>query len=96
MNGMECQNLSTNLFQVDVGKHRRTLVDEPISNSEVTCVRGLKGSFQHTTAHTRPDMSAKLGEIQAQLSKPTVSSLLAANNVLREANETCDVYIFFT
>ena len=80
---------------IEIGKYRRNQIQEPITESEMTCLRGLIGSLQYATTHTRPDMSAKLGEIQVQLSKPTVSTLLAANKVLREAKETSDVNICF-
>ena len=80
---------------IEIGKHRRNQIQEHITESEMTCLRGLIGSLQYATTHTRPDMSAKLGEIQVQLSKPTVSTLLAANKVLREAKETSDVNICF-
>ena len=80
---------------IEIGKHRRNQIQEHITESEMTCLRGLIGSLQYATTHTRPDMSAKLGEIQVQLSKPTVSTLLAANKVLREAKETSDVNTCF-
>eukprot|EP00435_Cladocopium_sp_Y103_P014084 s526_g3.t1 len=80
---------------IEIGKHRRSLSHEPVTESEMTCLRGLIGSLQYATTHTRPDMAAKLGEIQVQLSKPTVSTLLEANKVLREAKETSDVNICF-
>ena len=58
-------------------------------------LRGLIGSLQYATTNTRPDMAAKLGEIQVQLSQPIVSTLLEANKVLREVQQTCNVSIFF-
>ena len=44
---------------------------------------------------TRPDIASKLGEIQVQLSKPMVSTLLEANKVLHEAQQTEDVGLCF-
>ena len=58
-------------------------------------MRGLIGSLQYATTNTRPDVAAKLGEIQVQLSRPTVSTLMEANKVLREAQQTCDVGLCF-
>ena len=58
-------------------------------------LRGFIGSLQYATTNTRADMAAKFGEIQVQLSKPTVLTLLEANKVLRQPQQTCDVSIFF-
>ncbi|CAE7650873.1 GIP [Symbiodinium sp. CCMP2592] len=49
------------------------------------------GSLQYAVTYTRPDVAAKLGEIQGQTSGATVQTLLAANRVLREAQETSQV-----
>ena len=80
---------------IEVGMHRRNQPESPVNDTEMTSLRGLIGSLQYATTHTRPDMSAKLGEIQIQLSKPTVQTLLSANKVLREAQQINDVYINF-
>ena len=80
---------------IEVGKHRRNNLQEPITEKELSNLRGLIGSLQYATSNTRPDISAKLGEIQVQISKPTVSTLLEANKVLREAQSTSDVSLCF-
>ena len=42
------------------------------------------GSLQYAAAHTRPDLSAKVGGIQSIVRKATVSDLIQANKVLHE------------
>eukprot|EP00435_Cladocopium_sp_Y103_P004696 s6476_g1.t1 len=83
------------ILPIEVGKHRRNNLQETVTEKEMSNLRGLIGSLQYATTHTRPDMAAKLGEIQVQLSKPTVSTLLEANKVLREAQQVDDVSICF-
>ena len=43
------------------------------------------GALQYAAVHTRPDLSAKVGEIQSCVPKATVSDLISANKVLHEA-----------
>ena len=80
---------------IEVGKHRRSHPQEAINDQEWSNLRGLIGSLQYATTHTRPDVAAKLGESQVQLSRPTVSTLLEANKVLRAAQQTEGVSICF-
>lgn len=56
-----------------------------MNESELSKLRGVIGSLQFAVTHTRPDMAAKLGEVQVQISKA----------VLREAQETSDVHLCF-
>ena len=51
---------------IDIGRLRRQRPDEPIQENELTKLRGLVGSLQYAVTHTRPDIAAKLGEIQSQ------------------------------
>ena len=78
---------------IDVGRTRRLRPEEPVSHTELTKLRGLIGSLQYASTHTRPDIAAKLGEIQSQVPKSTVQTLLDANKVLREAQEQSQVSI---
>ena len=80
---------------IDIGRLRRQRPDAPIQESELTKLRGLVGSLQYAVTHTRPDIAAKLGEIQSQMSRGTVATLIAANKVLREAQEFAHVKICF-
>ena len=80
---------------IDIGKHRRQTPDAPVSEDELSKLRGVIGSLQYAVTHTRPDMAAKLGEVQIQIAKATVQTLLLANKVLRETQENSQVKICF-
>ena len=84
-----------NIPAIDVGKSRRATPDAPINDLELNKLRGLIGSLQYAVSHTRPDIAAKLGEVQVSVSKATVQTLLLANKVLREAQEHGHVKICF-
>lgn len=80
---------------IDIGKNRRLSPDSPISESELSKLRGVIGSLQYAVSNTRPDIAAKLGEVQVQVAKGTVRTLSLANKVLREAQETSHVKLCF-
>ena len=80
---------------IDIGKHRRNQPHEGVTQNELSKLRGIIGSLQYAVTHTRPDLAAKLGEVQCQMSEPTVETMLMANRVLREAQENRDVKIMF-
>jgi hypothetical protein len=80
---------------IDVGRHRRQTPESTVTEGELSKLRGLIGSLQYAVSHTRPDMAAKLGEVQVQVSKATVQTLLLANRVLREAQEHSHVKLCF-
>ena len=80
---------------IDIGKHRREDPEAIANDGEISKLRGLIGSLQYAVTHTRPDVASRLGEVQTQLSKPTIQTLLTANRVLREAQHHCDVKICF-
>ena len=80
---------------IDIGRSRRTHPDSPVSESELSKLRGLVGSLQYAVTHTRPDIASKLGEVQTQISRTKVSTLIAANKVLRECQENSQVKICF-
>ena len=44
---------------------------------------------------TRPDLASRLGEVQAQMSQPKISTLMLCNKVLREAQMHSDVKVCF-
>ncbi|CAE7571351.1 GIP, partial [Symbiodinium necroappetens] len=78
---------------IDVGRLRRQNLETRANESEQSKLRGLIGSLQYAVTHSRPDMAAKLGEIQSQTACPTIQTLMSANKVLREAQETSSVSI---
>ncbi|CAE7230232.1 RE1, partial [Symbiodinium sp. CCMP2456] len=84
-----------NIPQIDIGRYRRQTPDAEISEAERSKLRGLVGSLQYAVTHTRPDMAAKLGEIQSSIPGATVQTLLSANKVLREAQEQHQVHIAY-
>ena len=84
-----------NIPQLDIGRGRRQTPEAEINEAERSKLRGLVGSLQYAVTHTRPDMAAKLGEIQSSIPKATVQTLLSANKVLREAQEQHQVYISY-
>ena len=81
--------------QIDVGRPRRMVPDSPISDSERTKLRGLIGSLQYAVTHTRPDLAARLGELQSAVVSARVQTLLTANKLLREAQEHSSVCISY-
>ncbi|CAL1130755.1 unnamed protein product [Cladocopium goreaui] len=83
------------ILPIDIGKPRREQISSPVTDSEKSKLRGLIGSLQYAVTHTRPDLAARLGEVQTDMSSPTVQTLMQCNKVLREAQEHSDVQICF-
>ena len=83
------------ILAIDVGRSRREQPDELATENEKSKLRALVGSLQYAVTHTRPDIAAKLGEVQVDMSKPTIKTLLQRNRVLREAQEHSHVHICF-
>ena len=83
------------VLPIDVGRNRRQTPEAPATEEERSKLRGLVGSVQYAVTHTRPDVAAKLGEIQSQITTATVQTLLSANRVLREAQEFDQVCIHY-
>ena len=84
-----------NIPAIDIGKHRRSQPELPANPGEVSKLRGLIGSLQYACTHTRPDVSSLLGEVQVQVARPTVGTLMLANKVLREAQTHSEVSLCF-
>lgn len=82
------------ILPIDIGRSRREQLQSEITDSEKTKLRALVGSLQYAVTHTRPDLASKLGEVQAQMAKPTAQTLLMCNRVLREAQEHSDVKVW--
>ncbi|CAE7423916.1 RE1 [Symbiodinium sp. CCMP2592] len=83
------------VLPIDVGRNRRQNPESPATEEERSKLRGFVGSVQYAVTHTRPDIAAKLGEIQSQITTATVQTLLTANRVLREAQEFDQVCVHF-
>ena len=84
-----------NIQAIDIGKGRRNQPESPINEDELSKLRGLIGSLQYAVTNTRPDMAAKLGEVQTQVGRATVTTLMVANKVLRETQSESAVRICF-
>ena len=66
-------------------KCRRSQVNSRLNPEEVTQLRSLVGALQYAAVHTRPDIAAKVGELQASVPRATVENLILANRLLHEA-----------
>ena len=80
---------------IDVPRIRRMVPESSLSDSEVSQLRGILGSIQYAETHIRPDLAARLSELQAQVTKPTVRSLLDSNKIPADAQENASVSITF-
>ena len=89
------KNYVEQILPVEVHRSRRQTPDAPLNPDEVTNLRGIVGSLQYAVTHTRPDLAAKLSEVQTQVAQPTIKTLLQANKVLREAQEFSDTTITY-
>ena len=81
--------------QIDIGRHRRQDPSSGVTEVERSKLRGLIGSLQYAATHSRPDIAARVGSLQSQVTKVTVQKLLEGNRTLREAQEHCDVATHF-
>ena len=68
-------------------KGRKEDVDSPLSESERTKFRSLIGALQYAAVHTRPDIAAKIGELQSLVSRARIADVIQANKVLQEAKQ---------
>ena len=89
------QEYVRNIPAIDICRPRKQTPDSPVNEAELSKLRGVIRSLQYAVTHTRPDMAAKLGEVQVQISKATVETFLLASKVLRETQETSDVRLCF-
>ena len=64
------------ILAIDIGKSRREQPDSPASETEKTKLRELVGSLPYAVSHSRPDLASRLGEVQAQMAQPKVSTLM--------------------
>ena len=54
-------------------------------------LRGLIGSLQYASVHTRPDLSSRLSFLQSDINQATIQTLLEANRTLHEAKRHSNV-----
>ena len=103
--GIEMQQLPDHSIHMSQSKYIRAI--NPIQipaerkrspNAEVTenerqDLRALIGSLQYASVHTRPDLSSRLSNLQSQINKSTVETLIQANQTLHEAKKYHDTTI---
>ena len=70
---------------IQIPKHRRNEPLSVVTEGERQEIRQLCGSLQYAAVNTRPDLAAKVGEIQSKVTKATVGEMLALNRILHEA-----------
>ena len=58
---------------IQVPKERRGNSEAPVTEGERKALRSLLGTLQYASVHTRPDISAKVGKVQAAVTKATVT-----------------------
>ena len=70
---------------IEIPKSRRQQPKDTLSTTEVQSLPQICGNLQYAAVHTRPDLAAKVGELQASIPRAQVEHLLIANRVLFEA-----------
>eukprot|EP00435_Cladocopium_sp_Y103_P075770 s178_g64.t1 len=84
---MEQINYLQKIEPIDVARSRRSDPEAAVSEIERQHLRRLCGSLQYAAVHTRPDLSAKTGQLQSVVTKAQVKHLLEANRVLYEGKK---------
>ena len=74
---------------IDVKKKTQTSL--AVTEDERQALRGLIGSLQYASVHTRPDLASRLSSLQSQINSATIDTLMTANKVLHEAKRHHDV-----
>ena len=72
---------------LNVPKNRRAEPDAPLTDAEKQCLRGLCGSLQFAAVHSRPDLSAKVGQLQASIPGGRIKDMLEGNRILYEGKQ---------
>ena len=78
---------------ITIPKERRKVPHDAVTEAERQSLRALVGSLQYAAVNTRPDLCSKLGWLQSQINKCTVSTLLEANRILHEAKQFSSVTV---
>ena len=72
---------------VAIDKTRKSQLTAPLSETEKSSLRSIVGALQYAAVHSRPDLSAKVGELQSAVNRATIAELVQANRVLAEAKQ---------
>ena len=72
---------------VTIDKGRRSQLSASLNETEKSSLRSIVGALQYAAVHTRPDLAAKVGELQSAINRAAISDLVTANKVLAEAKQ---------
>ena len=78
---------------IQIPAERKKSPNAEVTESERQDLRALIGSLQYASVHTRPDLSSRLSNLQSQINKSTVETLIQANQTLHEAKKHHDTTI---
>ncbi|CAL1167091.1 unnamed protein product [Cladocopium goreaui] len=73
------------IHPIEIPRNRRQQSQSSLTPLETQQLRQICGSLQYAAVHTRPDLSAKVGELQSAVASGKVEHLINANRVLYEA-----------
>ena len=73
------------IHPIEIPRSRRQQSQSSLTPLETQQLRQICGSLQYAAVHTRPDLSAKVGELQSAVASGKVEHLINANRVLYEA-----------
>ena len=72
---------------ISLGKGRRDDPESLVTEDGRTSFRSLNGALQYAAVHSRPDLAAKIGELQSEVTRARVKHLILGNRVLAEAKQ---------
>lgn len=82
-----------NIKPISIDPKRKDDPTQMITEEERQSLRGLIGSLQYASVHTRPDLSSRLSYLQSKINSATIETLQIANKVLHEAKRHHEVSI---
>ena len=84
---MDQKGYLRNVEPINIPRHRCQEPESEIGDAERYSLRALCGSMQYAAVHTRPDLAAKVGQLQSCIPKGKVKDLLEANRVLYDGKK---------
>ena len=78
---------------IKINQDRRKEEHSKVTADEKMALRGLIGSLQYASVHTRPDLASRLSFLQSEINQATVETLINANKTLHEAKRHSKVSI---
>lgn len=70
---------------ISTPRERKARPETAVDDKERHALRSLIGALQYAGVHTRPDLCAKIGEVQASVTRATIADLMQCNRILHEA-----------